>query len=185
MNCEISSENNYEFFKSCVHEELIGLHTTFSWNRVIRRLITVPRKRYLFGWRLASYFFASGEKRKIKFAHWYNRRISRKYNVEIQLGAIIGPGMKISHQNGIVISRLCRIGRNFHIHQNTTIGAKIDKTGFINIGDNVTIGAHCCLIGLNMTIGNNVTIGAGTFLNKDLPDNSTCYIRREYIIITE
>ncbi|EHT97712.1 serine acetyltransferase [Pantoea stewartii subsp. stewartii DC283] len=162
---------------------MVGLDHKFTWDRALRRYLRNYQVRYVFKWRVASYLHALGGRRRGKFADWLNRRISQRHNVEIQLGAEIGPGLRIIHENGVVISRLCRIGENFQIHQNCTIGAKLDKTGVIRIGDNVTIGAHCCLIGLDMNIGDDVTIGAGTLVNVDLPSGVTCYSKREYTMV--
>lgn len=61
-----------------------------------------------------------------------------------------------------------RIGRNFSCRNCTTIG----KTDYGNpvIGDNVSVGANCVIIG-NITIGDNVVIGAGSVIVKDIPSN--------------
>ncbi|WCF12923.1 serine acetyltransferase [Edwardsiella piscicida] len=57
-----------------------------------------------------------------------------------------------------------------------TIGVKQnDQAGKIYIGDNVEIGANCCIIGDDLHIGDNVTIGAMSFINKDIPANHTVY----------
>jgi maltose O-acetyltransferase len=41
----------------------------------------------------------------------------------------------------------------------------------IKIGNNVWIGTHSIILP-GVTIGNNVIIGAGSFINKNIPDNS-------------
>lgn len=172
----------YEHLKHCLAKEMISGTREFTWGRALRNYWRKPHLRYQFKWRVASYLHSTGSKRKIKLAQWLNRRISRQHNVDIQLGAKIGAGLRISHHSSIIISHLSTIGENLHIYQNTTIGAKVDKTGFIHIGDNVTICAHCCIIGLDLTIGDNVTIGAATFVNKDIPSGVICYSKREYNI---
>ena len=50
---------------------------------------------------------------------------------------------------------------------------------YIVIGDNVDIGAHTCIIGLNVKIGSNVKIGAMSFIMEDVPDNCTYVTRKE------
>lgn len=60
------------------------------------------------------------------------------------------------------------IGANFSCRNCTTIG-KTDKGNPI-IGNNVTVGANCVIIG-NITIGDNVVIGAGSVVNKSIPSN--------------
>lgn len=66
-----------------------------------------------------------------------------------------------------------KIGRNFCVRQNTTIGNKIDGREDLLpvIGDNVYVGANVVIIG-NIQIGNNVIIGAGSVVVKDIPDNA-------------
>lgn len=61
------------------------------------------------------------------------------------------------------------IGYNFSCRNCTTIG-KTEKGNPI-IGNNVTIGANCVVIG-NIVIGDNVVIGAGSVVVKDIPSNS-------------
>nr|WP_250696129.1 hypothetical protein [Escherichia coli] len=60
------------------------------------------------------------------------------------------------------------IGENVIIRQNTTIGEKVSdsRENYIVIGDNVDIGAHTCIIGLNVKIGSNVKIGAMSFYGR-------------------
>ncbi len=87
------------------------------------------------------------------------------------LSADIGPGVYVAHPFSTIVYAKT-IGKNLTLHQNTTIGVKRD--GFNEyrpeIGDNVIIGAHACIIG-NIRIGNNVVIGAGSVVVKDIPDN--------------
>lgn len=113
-----------------------------------------------------------------------------KYGPDISLDARIAPGLSFSHFCGIVIAGIAVIGENFHIRQNTTIGAggsrfhpKSYSNKFIKIGDNVEVGASSCIIGDALRIGNNVIIGAMSFINKDIPDNCVCYTKKENTII--
>ncbi|MGK3113144.1 serine acetyltransferase [Candidatus Pantoea formicae] len=173
----------YEFMRHCVHAETLGLERKFTWGRVFRRYLKRQHIRYQIKWRYANYLHVKGGKWSKKIAHWLNERISEQHNVEIGLGAVIGPGLRIAHHNGIVLTHIVRAGDNLTIRQNTTIGMKTHCDGLIVIGDNVAIGAHCCIIADNLSIGNNVTIGAHTFLNKDLEDGVTCFTKHEYTLI--
>lgn len=76
------------------------------------------------------------------------------------------------------------IGENVIIRQNTTIGEKESdsRENYIVIGDNVDIGAHTCIIGLNVKIGGNVKIGAMSFIMEDVPDN--CKRQRRVMLPT-
>ena len=104
---------------------------------------------------------------------YYLKNIYRpKVQFEICDNVIIGKNFSYSHPFSTIINAKS-IGDNFTIHQNTTIGNKIDGRNDLvpTIGDNVSIGANSCVIG-NVTIGSNVIIGAGTVVVKDVPDNS-------------
>ncbi len=165
--------------KHYLHADIIGLEKKFSWGRVIRRLIRNPSTRYIFRWRIASYLFNKEGKWSKKIANRMNRNLVFHYGIEIELGAIIAPGITFAHYQGIVISRACIIGDNFHIRQNTTIGVKTGNNSKITIGNNVEIGSNSCIIGDNIKIGNNVTIGAMSFVNKDIPDNCIVYTEKK------
>lgn len=184
MENKYSALTHYEFLRLCIHSEALGLEREFTWGRVFRRYLRNRHIRFQIKWRFAHYFYAKGGKFNVKFANWLNDRITERYNVEIGLSAVIGPGFRIGHHNGIVIASIARIGSNFMISQNTTIGIKDKGDGYIVIGDNVKIGANSCIISDNMKIGNNVIVGAQTFLNKDLADDVICFTKREYTIIT-
>ncbi|MNN75148.1 Serine acetyltransferase [compost metagenome] len=104
--------------------------------------------------------------------------------MDIDIGASIGPGFRIAHLPGVVISAHARIGRNFFIRQNSTIGIKtlgLDHYD-LRIGDNVSVGAGSCIIADALTIGDNVTIGAMSLVTQDVPAHCTYYNRRETTI---
>lgn len=84
-------------------------------------------------------------------------------------------GVYINASGGLIL------GNNVNIGQNTTITTtnhyKYDhrKKGFrkgIQIGNNVWIGANCCITA-GVKIGNEVTIGAGCVIRRDIPDKCT------------
>lgn len=94
---------------------------------------------------------------------------------ELHERATIGKNFKIWHRgHGSVIHPNSIIGDNVSIRHNTTIGStQIGTTGTQKapiIGDNVHIGANCCIIG-EIKIGNNSIIGAGSVVTKDIPAN--------------
>jgi len=168
----------YQKLKEYLHADVCGLDHRFTWDRVIRRYIKNPNIRFIFWWRIASYLFQKGGKRITKRAYKINRKLTARYGIELELGAEIAEGITFAHTTGVVISRSCIIGKNFHIRQNATIGVKSNSHlsgGKIILGDNVTIGANACIIGDNLRIGNNVTIGAMAFVNQDIPDDAVCY----------
>lgn len=102
--------------------------------------------------------------------------------MEIMLGADIDEGLVIGHNVGIVITKNVKIGKNFVIRQNCSIGTDYKTDEPIVIGDNVEMGAGSNIIASGIRIGSNVTIGAMTFINKDIPDNSVVYTKKEMIV---
>lgn len=175
----------YDNLKECLTAEVLKSRNKFSWFRVIRRCLSEPKKRYLFWWRIANYLYLKGGKINKKLSAKINRKLIIKYNTEIELGTKIGIGLYIGHHGGIVISNKSIIGNNFTIRQCTTIGIKEENGKFIQIGDNVNIGAHTCIISDGLTIGDNVTIGAMSFINKDIPSDVTVYTEKTNRIISK
>jgi len=129
---------------------------------------------------LKRYFFFQkiiGINRKVQWPVHFTSIINSPEN--IKKGICSDPGDNL----GIYINAGggLKIGNNVNIGQNTTITTtnhyKYDhrKLGFkkgITIGDNVWVGANCCLIA-GVNIGNNVTIGAGCVIRTDIPNNCT------------
>ena len=179
---ENNDSSQIEFLKACLRREVMMSDKPFSWLRVIHKAIKCPERRFNFWWRIAAYLHRTDSRFLQKRAVRINRRLSLKYGTEIQLSAQIGPGLVISHYQSIVINGAAVIGHSFKIRQNTTIGISghnPEKAPIaIVIGDNVTVGAHSCIIANQIRIGNNVTIGAMSFINKDIPDNCIIYTEK-------
>lgn len=86
--------------------------------------------------------------------------------------------MYIGHGWGTVINAE-KIGKNCVIGQNCTIGSNKLKEPIIE--DNVSIWAHCIIIG-NITVGKGANIGAGAVIVKDVPNNSVVVPAKSLII---
>lgn len=152
----------------------IGLVTN-----ILKRTRKHNNLRYLFMFRLAQYFY-SGNRFARAYAKRLERKLNLKYGVDISINAQIGPGFRIGHLPGVVITGYVKIGRNFFIRQNTTIGIKtlgLDNYDLV-IGDNVSVGAHSCIIADTLMIGDDVTIGAMSFVNKNIEQGVTFYNAR-------
>ena len=100
------------------------------------------------------------------------------FNCYIPPTCEIGQGSKFPHGIGIVIHHTAKIGKNSIIFQNVTIGGGDG----ICIGDNCIIGTGAVICGSNLSIGNNVNIGALTFVNYNIPDNSTVVGQKGHIV---
>lgn len=95
------------------------------------------------------------------------------YSADVSPAAIIGQGFCVSHTVGIVIGAGVKIGNNFRIFQNTTIGGRakeIDGKTMPTIGNNVAVYTGACVLG-PVNIGDNVQIGANAVVTKDFPAN--------------
>lgn len=90
----------------------------------------------------------------------------------------IGGGLYIGHGWSTVVNAQ-RIGKNFKVGQNVTIGSRGFKEPVI--GDNVFITANAVVIG-GITIGNNTQIGAGSVVVKSVPDNAVVVPAKSRII---
>lgn len=120
-----------------------------------------------------------------RLAHWFKRRripvfgpAIARYNqfltgVDIAPAAEIGPGFRISHGTGIVVGNAVRIGRDCLMMQNVTLGAPTtSRIGEMPaIGDRVTLGAGCCVIG-RVVVGDDSFVGALALVTEDVPAGS-------------
>lgn len=91
----------------------------------------------------------------------------------------VGPGFKITHGWGLVISPGARIGANVTVFHGVTLGSRhrISADGqrdasFPIIEDEVWIGPHACIVG-GITIGQGSRIAAGSFVTENVPPYST------------
>ena len=114
--------------------------------------------------RLQSYFFVAGLYPVSKILAVLNIIL---YGVEIDPGAHIDEGFVIGHANGIVIHRQVRIGKNCLIMHQNGISPNC-WTGYVEIGDNVTVGAGAKIIGV-ISIGDKCIIGMNAVVTKTLP----------------
>ena len=99
-------------------------------------------------------------------------RYRYRYGISIDFTTRIGEGFFIGHFGGIVVSRLCTIGRNCNISHGVTIGRinRGERAGVPTIGDNVYIGPGAKILG-GITVGNGAAIGANCVVTRDVPEN--------------
>lgn len=167
------------------HVEILGgPDKPFSWVRLWRRVRRSRSSHYLFWFRLADHLARKRSRMLKSVAKGINDGLITRHGTEIMLGAEIDEGLKVGHGLGIVVTKNVRIGKNFSIHQNTTIGVDYKGNAPIIIGDNVDIGANSCIIGTGIRIGNNVVIGAMSFVNKDIPDDHTYITEKAFRVIS-
>ena len=80
-----------------------------------------------------------------------------------------GGGCFVQHGWATVVDAE-KVGENFWVNQNVTIGWR--KDGHPTIGNNVRIGTGAVVLG-KITIGDNVNIGANAIVVEDVPSNCT------------
>ena len=123
---------------------------------------------------------------------WYNlkhRKMSLRYNIYISPN-IVGEGFKLVHPGFRRIDTVVKsIGNNCSVLPMVLFGKGTNgMVGCIEVGDNVSFGTGCTILG-PVKIGNNVVVGAGAVVTKDIPDNCTVagvpakIIKRNEIII--
>ena len=93
----------------------------------------------------------------------------------------IGPGLYVEHGFSTIVNAR-RIGRNFWVNQNVTIGT--GKGGIPSFGDDCSVRTGAVVVG-GIVIGDRVTIGANAFVDFDVPDDSLVVSERARIIKTK
>jgi len=100
----------------------------------------------------------------------YKILIEWMLSVEISFKTQIGKGLKFDHCIGTIVNGNVSIGDYCLLRHCTTIG--IRKGSIVpdvpTIGNHVSIGSNCVLIG-KITIGDNSIIGAGSVVLNDVP----------------
>lgn len=100
-------------------------------------------------------------------------RLTRKFGLEISVNSHIGNGLYLGHPYNITVAEGVTLGRNVNLHKGCTIGRENRgrRAGVPTIGNRVYVGINATIVG-NVTVGDNVLIAPGSFVNRDIPDNS-------------
>lgn len=152
-------------------KEYIKGEISSSYRKIPSKIKKDPIKNFLLYYRFAYILHRKKSKFLKKIARKIKVKIFYKFLVDINLDAEIDIGFCPSHLSGIVIGP-CKIGKNFNLRQQVTLG-RVRKNGkYPELGDNVYMGAGAKIIG-NVKIGNNVKIGAMSLVLKDCDENST------------
>jgi serine O-acetyltransferase len=98
------------------------------------------------------------------------------FGLEVTPRCEIGPGLFLPHTSGTVIGAW-KIGKDVTIFQNVTLGSKKLDMSFSadtrpEIGDHVTLGAGCKVLG-GIKIGDYAVVGANSVVLESVEPNST------------
>lgn len=89
-------------------------------------------------------------------------------------GVSIGQDVFIDFTGGLIIRKHSHIafGTYINTHTHGYDYTNEAKGSFLEIGENVFIGARCVILYNCNRIGNNAVIGVGSVVTRDVPDNS-------------
>ena len=86
-------------------------------------------------------------------------------------GAVIGPGLRLEHPNGLVIGAHAVVGANAFLCQRVTLGERLGENrgaAYPTLGDDVFLGAGATVLG-PVRIGSGARVGAGAVVLHDVP----------------
>jgi serine O-acetyltransferase len=94
--------------------------------------------------------------------------------MEIYYSAEIGPGFRVMHGAGLVLGPRHRIGSDFTVYQNVTLGQRRNDCPqeFLTIGDRCTFFAGAAALG-TLTVGDDVKLAANAVLLADADAGGT------------
>ncbi len=106
-----------------------------------------------------------------------------KWGIMIQPGAQIGGGLHIYHFGGIFIGEQVKIGENFSLSHDVTIGLAGEgpRRGAPVIGNNVYVASGAKIYG-KITVGNNVRIGANAVVDRSIPENALVQVVKPQVV---
>lgn len=106
--------------------------------------------------------------------------------VDIAPGAVIGPGLYVSHGVGLVIGGGVKIGRRAFFLGGINVGAPSQArlADMPELGDDVFVGAGARILG-KIRIGHRVFVGANAVVARDVPDDSKVVVAVEPVISTD
>jgi serine O-acetyltransferase len=107
-----------------------------------------------------------------------HRLAAQRAGVDLFWGTPVGPGLKLTHGWGLVVSPEARIGSNVTLFHGVTLGrrdhiAKDGQRSFESptVEDEVVCGPHAIIVG-GVTIGCGSLIAGGAFVTEDVPPHS-------------
>lgn len=149
--------------------DLFGGPRSYPWLRIAKILAQSGNWKAVALIRLGQYFHG----RRWRWAfRWTARTLRREFGCFVQPTAVIGPGLKLPHPNGIVIGSGVRIGAKCIIYQQVTLGGArrgdFQSNAYPGVGDRVTLFTGAKVLGA-ISIGDDAQIGANAVVLRDVP----------------
>ena len=155
------------FYKKCIQQEVYGNQKLNPVSKLLKKHFGATTN-CVYMIRKMMYLYGRGKIGRLR-SLLIRKKLMTKYSVHVYPTAEIGLGLYIPHPCSIVINGRSKIGENFVILQNCTIGTKYPNDPYgpaATIGNNVSMYANSIIIG-EITVADNVTLGANSMLNKD------------------
>ena len=99
--------------------------------------------------------------------------------MDLPSGVTAGPGLKVTHGWGLVVSPMAVIGRDVILMHGVTLGGR--GGGAPTIGDGAFIGPNACVLGA-VTVGVGATVSAGCVVVEDVPDSTMVMTDRSALV---
>jgi serine O-acetyltransferase len=141
-----------------------------GWAALLRHAVLYRGFRAVALYRLARRAYERGRRVRARlYSHW----MFRWTGAEISPTARIGPGLRLPHPQGVVVSHDARLGAFVTLGQHSTLGGNFGKKDaegryFPTLGDGVLVLAGAVVAG-PVVVGEGCIIGANAVVVKDVP----------------
>ncbi|MBV9803782.1 MAG: hypothetical protein JO130_11345 [Solirubrobacterales bacterium] len=160
----------------------------FALTRDIRRTLDPLGRTTLTPWRVTNIVLWSPELRLViafrlyswiaEHVNWYLGNVMYaiargRMACDLQLGATIGPGLRIEHRADVVVGGSAVLGSDIDLYNGVTVGKRRPPWDEVQptIGDRVMLGAGAKILG-GITVGDDVVVAANAVVLDDVPDGA-------------
>jgi serine O-acetyltransferase len=166
---------SYRDFTTRTRADFFRCTGSTSCRSLLREVVLGETYQYLFWFRLCQWLRQQPLLRLTlyPFAHFFWRRYTYRYGIDIPLATRIGPGLYLPHFGNIVVHNEVIIGADCTISHGVTLGRTNRglQRGCPTMGDRIFVGPGAKIIG-GIRIGSDVAVGANAVVTHDVPDNA-------------
>jgi serine acetyltransferase len=152
-----------------------------SWPQLIKTLLKERTFRPVFTLRLVQH-----SPRALRpLSALLHRAACSRAGIDLPSGVTAGPGLKLTHGWGLVVSPRTVIGRDVILMHGVTLGGRGADGRAPTIGDGAFIGPNASVLG-DVTVGAGATVSAGCVVVEDVPGSTmvtidtSALVRRAY-----